>query len=444
VAARLARGLPPALLQRLGAVFRSGQAEPGLRSTRGSRRAIPGGASPLPPLPRRLLQPLADGFRSGGAEPRLRSTRGFAAQWPVAARLARGLAAALLLAGCATRDPIARGEAAFRAGDLTAAVAIWSAVSPRAEAYREAQARIARATALGSRLGADRVRQAEAFRGEGRYAEAVLAYREALALGHNDPDVEARLEGLVRRLAREKAAGRARVAARLSAGDLAGAYDELVVLRILDPFDAEVHATLEALEPARAAAARRSLEEAKTLAGRGHLAAARAAAARALDYEPVAPAAETLIGDLMRRERLGLEDGARGVPVPGGRAASAAAEAALRRSHALREAGQTVEALREVARAAEANPRDARLATQVQELRNALAGSTEAFFIQGIRHYRAERMQQAINEWQTVLLIDPTHEKARLYVDKARRVLEKLDAIQREEVAAQPAAPATR
>jgi tetratricopeptide (TPR) repeat protein len=156
----------------------------------------------------------------------------------------------------------------------------------------------------------------------------------------------------------------------------------------------------------------------------------------------VAPAAEGLIADLMRRERLGLEDGARGVPTPGGRAASAAE--ALRRSHALQQAGQTVEALREVARAAEASPRDARLATQVQELRNALAGSIEPFFIQGIRHYRAERMQQAIEEWQTVLLIDPTHEKARLYVEKARRVLEKLDAIQREEVAAQPAAPAAR
>jgi hypothetical protein len=62
-------------------------------------------------------------------------------------------------------------------------------------------------------------------------------------------------------------------------------------------------------------------------------------------------------------------------------------------------------------------------------------GQVEELFVQGIRYYRAERMAQAVREWETVLLIDPAHAKARVYLEKARRVLEKLDAIQRDEAA---------
>lgn len=356
------------------------------------------------------------------------------------------LALALAAAGCAT-DPLARGEARYRSGDLAGAVAVWRTVPPGSPAHRKAQARITRATAFAARLVAERRAQAEAYRAEGRFAEAIRMYREALALEPSQPSVVARLNGLVRRLAQEKAAGRERVGARLAAGDFAAAHEELVVLKILDPFDTDVLDQLETLEPARAAQARRLLDEARVLAGRSQLAAARASAARALDYEPLAAEAEALLADVVRRQWTAGEAAdagdphAAGRPAPGGslpagwRASGVAATpaAAFRRSLALKEAGQPVEALRELVRAAKASPKEGELAAVLLTLRGALQSRVEQFFIQGIRHYRAERMQPAIEQWETVLLIDPGHEKARLYIDKARKVLEKLAAIQREE-----------
>lgn len=365
-----------------------------------------------------------------------------------------GVALALAAAGCAA-DPLARGEARYRDGDLAGAVGLWRTVPPGSPAHREAQARITRATAFAARLVAERLAQAEAYRAESRFAEAIRMYREALALEPAQPDVVARLNGLARRLAREKAAGHGRVAARLAAGDFAAAYDELVVLKILDPLDTDVLEQLEALEPARAAQARRLLDEARGLASRGQLAAARASAARALDYDPLAPEAEALLADIARRQWAGSEAAdaaepraagrraAGGSLAAGGRTSGIAAgpAAALRRGLALKEAGQPIEALRELARAAEASPRDGQLAAALLTLRGVLQSRVEQFFVQGIRYYRAERMQPAIEQWETVLLIDPGHEKARLYIDKARKVLEKLEAIRREEAAAAVAAP---
>ncbi len=357
---------------------------------------------------------------------------------------ALGLAAA----GCAT-GPLGRGEARYRGGDLAGAVAVWRTVPPGSPAHREAQARITRATAFAARLVTERLAQAETYRAEGRFAEAIRMYREALVLAPSQPDVVARLNGLVRRLAQEKAAGRGRVSARLAAGDFAAAHEELVVLKILDPFDTDVLDRLETIEPARAAQARRLLDEARGLAGRSQLAAARTSAARAFEYEPLAAEADALLADIARRQwtasevdAADLRPGARAAPggssAAGWRASGVAAApaAALRRGLALKDAGQPVEALRELARAAKANPKDGQLAAALLTLRGVLQSRVEQFFVQGIRYYRAERMQPAIEQWETVLLIDPGHEKAQLYIDKARKVLEKLAAIQHEEAAA--------
>ncbi len=346
-----------------------------------------------------------------------------------------GLVVALLAAGGCAGAPLARGDTAFRAGDLQGALSAWREVPLGSPAHPDARARVTRATAYAAHLVAERLAEAEAFRAEGRFGEAIQRYRESLVLDPSQTEVQARLNGLARRLAREKAAGEGRAAARLAAGDLAGAYDELFVLKILDPFDPDLLERIERLEPARATAARHLLDEARAQTARGQYGAARAAAARALEFEPLAPEAEALLADIARRETSFVDErrgpGRTAQPPPPG------VEAALRRAQSLDEAGQRIEALREVARAAAAHPRDGLLAAEVAALRRTLAGDLDRRFVEGIRHYRAERMQLAVREWDAVLLIDPSHEKARLYLEKARKVLEKLEAIQREDAAAQ-------
>jgi tetratricopeptide (TPR) repeat protein len=50
----------------------------------------------------------------------------------------------------------------------------------------------------------------------------------------------------------------------------------------------------------------------------------------------------------------------------------------------------------------------------------------EAHYIRGVKHFLNEELQNAINEWEITLKLDPTHDKAKKNIKNARNLLEKL------------------
>jgi len=51
------------------------------------------------------------------------------------------------------------------------------------------------------------------------------------------------------------------------------------------------------------------------------------------------------------------------------------------------------------------------------------------YYTQGLVHYKNQRLKQAIEQWEKLLVIEPDHKKAKIYINKARRMLKKLEEI---------------
>ena len=49
---------------------------------------------------------------------------------------------------------------------------------------------------------------------------------------------------------------------------------------------------------------------------------------------------------------------------------------------------------------------------------------------QGVKYFVAENLQKAIDEWELVLRLNPQHPKARQDITNARKLIEKLEAIE--------------
>lgn len=53
----------------------------------------------------------------------------------------------------------------------------------------------------------------------------------------------------------------------------------------------------------------------------------------------------------------------------------------------------------------------------------------DTYYRQGLVHYKNQRLKQAIEQWEKLLAIEPDHKKAKIYINKARRMLKKLEEI---------------
>ena len=54
----------------------------------------------------------------------------------------------------------------------------------------------------------------------------------------------------------------------------------------------------------------------------------------------------------------------------------------------------------------------------------------EVHYLQGVKHFLNEELNDAINEWEKTLTLDPEHEKAKNNIQNARSLLEKLKKIE--------------
>ncbi len=91
-----------------------------------------------------------------------------------------------------------------------------------------------------------------------------------------------------------------------------------------------------------------------------------------------------------------------------------------------REAGQLKKAIASFEKALEVEPGNAEAARYLAETENELDDLIQSHFNKGIAYFNQDALEDAIREWDKVLELDPSHQKAAEYKDRAQQRLKVL------------------
>jgi tetratricopeptide (TPR) repeat protein len=350
----------------------------------------------------------------------------------------RALALSLALSACA--GAYQRGEQLYSQGDIAGALAVLRAIPESNGEYPRARARL---DTLEAELASSLVRyekRAQFFEGEGRLAEAVLYYRLALRLDPNRPQSLAKAQALYRELQAKSAEERAKLGAALAAGDLRAANQSAERLQTLDPFDPAIQIELRQVNAETGAQILRWLEDGKRAYAVGDRAGARASFERVTDLDPENEAALGYLSFLRRYDQDLAQAPPQQAPAATARLAAlppptlspqdVLAEGRYRSGRKAEEAGDPYRAIREYQAALRADPRHPRARERLVALRQELAPRVPALYEQGKRYFQDEDLEKALQVWRNALLIDPGDQRTRENVDRAERILSRLEEIQ--------------
>jgi tetratricopeptide (TPR) repeat protein len=356
-----------------------------------------------------------------------------------------GACALLLIAlGCA--QAYDRGERLYSQGDVAGALSVWRSIPEGDREYARAHARLETIEAeLASSLQRYEKR-AQFFESEGRLAEAVLYYRLALKL---DPDRLATLERvqkLFRELHVQEDVERKRLAAALTAGNLRQANESAEKLSRLDPFDPGIQIEVRQVYAETGAQVLRSLEDGKRAYALGDRSGARAAFERALELDPQNEAAlgylsyirrydqEVADEDKERHVARAAPSGERGgggaPPPPTLSSQEILAEGHFRAGQQAESAGEPYRALEEYIEALRIDDKHAGARARLVSLRQELSPRLPQLYEQGKRFFQDEDLEQALAVWREALLIAPDDQRTKENVDRAERILSRLEEIQ--------------
>jgi tetratricopeptide (TPR) repeat protein len=335
-----------------------------------------------------------------------------------------------------------RGEQLYSQGDIAGAVAAWREIPPSSAEYPKAHARL---EALDAELASSLARyekRAQFFEDEGRLAEAVLYYRLALRLDPDRPQTLAKAQTLYRELQSRTAAERAKLAAALAAGDLRQANATAEQLQTLDPFDPAIQIELRQVNAETGAQVLRWLEDGKRAYAAGDRASARIAFERVTDLDPENEAALGYLSYLRRYDQDAAQQEPQQQPRPSEVARVAAlppptlsaqdvlAEGRYRSGRQAEEAGDPYRAIREYQAALRADEHHPRARERLVALRQELAPRVPALYEQGKRYFQDEDLEKALLVWRNALLIAPDDQRTKENVDRAERLLSRLEEIQ--------------
>jgi tetratricopeptide (TPR) repeat protein len=350
------------------------------------------------------------------------------------------LSCTLLLSFLACASNYERGEKLYTEGDVAGALGVWRAIPESSSEYPRAHARLEMVEGELAGSLARYEKRAQFFEGEGRLAEAVLYYRLALKLDPDRPATLDRVQKLIRRLHDEEATQRQKLAAALAAGKLREANQAAVRLQRLDPFDPGIQIEVRQVNAETGAQVLRSLEDGKRAYAVGDRAAASAAFARALELEPGNEAALGYLSYIKRYdEELATENQrqsrerstGRGAPPPPTLSSQEIlAEGHFRSGQQAEEEGDPYRALQEYMAALEIDPKHAASRRRLVSLRSELAPRVPVLYEQGKHYFQDEDLEKALAAWREALLIAPDDQRTRENVDRAERILSRLEEIQ--------------
>lgn len=358
-------------------------------------------------------------------------------------------AAAGALAGLACTTPLEQGERAYQRGDREQALEAWKDIDSAEPDYGSAQSRIEAVSEERGQLVSRYLQRARYFEERGRLAEALLDFRLALRLAPSDAETQAHVQDLSRRLAKSRAEGLALFRAAFARDDLGAARVHIASLRVLDAFSPEIadgqRQLADALSTRIDAIVSRGSDDIEA----GELGAAEGAFESVLDLDPQNVTAR---GNLAYIARLRGESGtSRTETAPNPDPADLApprprsarpreveirAEGYFQNALAAEASGDAYQAIRYDRAALEADPGHAGARSQLASLRRALAPQVGTLLESGRRHYQREDLRAALDQWERVLLIDPTNQEAKEHAARAEKLLERL-----EELRAEPLPP---
>jgi tetratricopeptide (TPR) repeat protein len=345
----------------------------------------------------------------------------------------RLLAAALLsatLLSCTT--PLELGERRYREGEPLAALTIWRDIRSDAFDYDAAQRRVAEVEQEFGQLVRFYKKRASYFEERDRLAESVLNYRLALKLQRDDRDTLSHVQGLVRRLAREREAERLQLRERFGQGDLAGAHAAFLRLRTLDPFSPETTNDARQLEAALASEIGRRLARGRRGFSSGDHVAAEQAFRSVLELDANNETAQGYLSFIERIRAQEREAAAARLSSPDPREVRASdleirAEGLYRNAVAAEQRGEPFDAIRWDIRALGADPQHSRARRHLIALREKMQPEVPGLLEAGRRKFQQEDLQSALDLWRRALLSEPANTDARDYAARAEQLLENLD-----------------
>ncbi len=343
---------------------------------------------------------------------------------------------ALALGGCAS--PLDRAEALYRQGALHEAVEAWRAVPSDHRDRARAEERLALVQGELERMLKRFEKQAAFFEANGQLGEAILYYRLALKM---DPGRDATLEhvqALVRELEVRKAAERERMLRALGGGDLAEASTAASELQRLTPYDPAIQIEVRQVRHAIGAEVLSNLEVGKRSLQRGDLDQARERFEVVMGLDPSHEEAGGWIGFIEEEQRKAQRRRSRPVDRIVARSLKLdevspreiSAESHYRRGRKAELAERKFEALRQYERALRESAHHLKARSALARLRRELMPRIPTLYAEGKRYFNDEDLQNALRSWEHVLLIQPDHAQAAENLQRAQRILSRLEELQ--------------
>ncbi|MFQ5512976.1 MAG: hypothetical protein ACE5FG_00955 [Myxococcota bacterium] len=324
-------------------------------------------------------------------------------------------------------SPYERGERLYRQGDLARALAAWRSVASSGRDYERAQSRLQIVSAEFDRMLRRYEKRAEFFESEERLAEAVLYNRLAYKLDPSRTHLLERVQRLARELeARTQEEERAMQRA-LEAGRLREASEHAARLKRLDPFDVSLQIEIRQALAAVGTEVLRNLEAGKRAYASGQRVQALRAFEQVLELEPQNGTALGYISYL--RPGRGTRGGSTPAPPASISSDEILAEGLYRAGRRAEGSGEPFRALEEYDAALRASAEHAEARSALDRLRRELRPRIEELYDAGKRYFQDEDLHNALRVWRRVLLIDPTHERTRENVERAERILSRLEEI---------------
>ncbi len=210
-------------------------------------------------------------------------------------------------------------------------------------------------------------------------------------------------------------------------------------LQKLDPFDPAIQIELRQVRAETGAQVLRFLEDGKRAYAVGDREGARLAFERVLELDSENEAALGYLSYIKRFDQELAEQAkpverrqpvARSLPPPPVSSEEIIAEGRFRSGQNAEELGDPYRAIREYQMALRIDPHHGAAQRRIATLRNELAPRVPTLYEQGKRYFQDEDLEKALVVWRNALLIAPDDARTKENVDRAERMLARLEEIQ--------------